>query len=157
MQIKTATIIRDVAGLEYYLQQRDNGSPTQPRRNELLYSSIPSRRSESHFLTFPQHFYPETLIEYRSNPHPAKERKEKPCRSTSSKTFFFFISLLFFFFFAWSPYFIRKKITKEKDRMCMARSYSERKRGTIVSKGEKQREFYHSGIRKKKKKKEKKK
>ncbi|KAI9562505.1 hypothetical protein GHT06_009945 [Daphnia sinensis] len=139
MQIKTATIIRDVAGLEYYLQQRDNGSPTQSRRNELLYSSIPSRRSESHFLTFPQHFsYPKKkLIEYRNNSHhPAKREKKKNHVGAHHRRLFLFLFIFFarslrlpFFFFG------RTKITKE--RMHMARSYSERKRGTIMSTGEK--------------------
>jgi hypothetical protein len=45
--------VRDVAGLEHYLQQRDNGrSPTQSRRNELLFFVL-KLASESHFLTFP--------------------------------------------------------------------------------------------------------
>jgi hypothetical protein len=53
-----------VAGLEHYLQQRDNGSPTQSRRNELLQlDSMALKRKSSHFLTFPQHFFLKLLIQ----------------------------------------------------------------------------------------------
>jgi hypothetical protein len=53
-----------VAGLEHYLQQRDNGSPTQSRRNELLQlDSMALKRKSSHFLTFPQQFFLKLLIQ----------------------------------------------------------------------------------------------
>jgi hypothetical protein len=40
--------VRDVAGLEHYLQQRDNGrSPTQSRRNELLFLFVKTCKRKS--------------------------------------------------------------------------------------------------------------
>jgi hypothetical protein len=64
--------VRDVAGLEHYLQQRDNGSPTQSRRNELLLDSIALNRKSSHFLTFPQHFF---FLNTDSNNHQPRSKK----------------------------------------------------------------------------------